>query len=94
MVHDVVPVWPRSRNIVGPGHARLVHLLRARGLGRVKNVACVWPPRSKDVATSCHNVTRGCVEILRAFGQAFKFLLVALISCVGCDWPVRSFSCT
>ena len=32
-VHDVVPVWPRSRNIVGPGHARLVHLLRARGLG-------------------------------------------------------------
>ena len=36
------------------------------------NVACVWPARSITVATSCNNVARCCVEMLRAFGQAFR----------------------
>ena len=35
------------------------------------NVACVWPARSITVATSSNNVARCCVEMLRAFGQAF-----------------------
>ena len=38
----------------------------------VMNVAWVWPARSITVATSCNNVARCCVEMLRAFGQAFK----------------------
>ena len=36
----------------------------------VINVACVWPARSITFATSCNNVARCCVEMLRAFGQA------------------------
>ena len=38
----------------------------------VMKVACAWPARSITVATSCNNVARCCVEMLRAFGQAFK----------------------
>ena len=37
-----------------------------------ENFAFVWPPRSTHVATSCNNVARCCVEMLRAFGQAFR----------------------
>ena len=36
----------------------------------VMNVACVWPARSIAAATSCNNVARCCVEMLRAFGEA------------------------
>ena len=38
-----------------------------------ENVACVWPARSTHVATSCNNVARCCVEMLRAFGQALIY---------------------
>ena len=40
------------------------------------NVACVRPARSTPFATSCNNVVRCCVEMLRTFGQAFRFLLL------------------
>ena len=40
----------------------------------VMNVACVWPARSITVAKSCNNVASCCVEMLRAFGQAFREL--------------------
>ena len=43
----------------------------------VMNVVCVWPARSITVATSCNNFARCCVEMLRAFGQAFNSALVS-----------------
>ena len=44
--------------------------LARQGPGAHENVACVWPPRSTHVATSCNNAARCCFEMLRAFGQA------------------------
>ena len=38
----------------------------------VMKVACVWPARSITVSTSCNNVARCCVDMLRAFGQALR----------------------
>ena len=65
-----------------PKIAPLSSLLSKLGLTRfvenVKNVACVWPARSTHVATSRNNVARCCVEMLRAFGQAFSFPYIPL----------------
>ena len=48
-----------------------------------ENVACFWPPRSEHVATSCNNVARCCVEMLRAFGQTLREVTYASAVCSG-----------
>ena len=40
----------------------------------VENVACVWPAHSTHATTSCNNFTRCFVEMLRAFGQALRYM--------------------
>ena len=63
----VGPLAIATRNVRGrqrPGAHKQRHV--------VMNVACVWPARSITVATSCNNVARCCVEMLRAFGQVLR----------------------
>jgi len=43
-----------------------------------KMLRAFWPARSTHVATSCSNIVRCCVEILRVFGQAFTSACVII----------------
>ena len=73
--------WSNDRNISTQHLATLLgttYCVRSATL--LRYVACVWPVHSTLVATSCNNVARCCVEMLRAFGQAFRSMLAAYVS--------------
>ena len=67
-----VKAWPNARNTSTQHHAKLLGTTCCVRLANLlRYVACVWPVHSTHVATSCNNVARCCVEMLRTFGQAF-----------------------
>ena len=73
IIQQILKAWPNARNISTQHLATLLGTTCCVRLATVlRYVACVWPVHSTHVATSCNNVARCCVEMLRAFGQAFK----------------------